>query len=192
MEVLGLELEEVRLTPTLAKVAITVDGQPTVVRTRNKPSNKKYAPKTHYPPAPVSPGFVYQDRGFWQVRWREHGHIYRAGLATKDEAVAQNCLRILREEGPEALRDEVRKRKRIGASVYYDGSRGKRSFYLLSYDEESLARVKQKLYTQDRANAEAILEARKRGDLSEVSDRISANIQEWDERAPAQKAARHG
>jgi hypothetical protein len=98
------------------------------------PSDNKYAPKTRPALAPRTEGFIYQDRGFWSLRWRELGQKMRTGLGTQVASEARELLQLFRDEGVDALKVEVRKRKRTGCSMYreHDG----RYWKIMMWDEK--------------------------------------------------------
>ncbi len=113
---------------------------------------KKLAPKSRPAPAARTDGFIFQDRGFWFLRWSEHGLTRRLGLCTKDEAEARKTHRVFVEQGEEAARALVLERKRRGTSLWE--SRG--WWYLTAWNESKTARVKIPLYTRDKTEAEAL------------------------------------
>jgi len=129
------------------------------------------APKSRLPPKPITDGFLFQDKGFWNLGWNENGQRKRAGLGgTKDEAEAKELLEIFRTRGPQALKDEVRIRKRDGVSLV--NNKASRPFYMVAWNDDRTARIKVYLGTHDRDEAEAIRALWRAGRIDEARERI--------------------
>lgn len=123
-------------------------------------------------PAVISPGFIFQDKGFWTLRWREHGAKQRMGLSTTDKEVAEECLRIFRAEGPLAVQKHVQARKRKALSVYFDTPRD--MFTLVRRDGDRTRRARKALYTNDRTEAQKLLELFQEGRIRVAEKQIEA------------------
>ena len=117
--------------------------------------NGKFVPghtRSDYTPHGTSPGFVFQDRGFWNASWTQDRKKVRLGLCCKEESAAKKLLEILRTQGPEALRDEVRKRKRNAMTLYKE--RASSLWALRRWNEDRTARLTVKLSTSSLEHAE--------------------------------------
>ncbi len=137
---------------------------------RVKYGKKKYNPKSRPTPVARSDGFLFQDRGFWVLMWREHGVKRRLGLSTKDEAEAKETHRIFLEEGEEAARRDVLQRKRQGASIWQN--RESQWWYLSAWNPDKTQKIKYALKTTDQAAAERMKALFVAGDLKAFEQAI--------------------
>lgn len=63
-------------------------------------------------------GYIFEDKGFWNLGWRAHDKKQRFGLCTQDKAVAEEMHRLFLSHGIEAVRNAVRQRKRAGVTLF--------------------------------------------------------------------------
>ena len=125
----------------------------------------RYRPNSRPAPAARTEGFIFQDKGFWFLMWREHGQKRRLGLCTKDEAEARETHRIFLAQGEEAARADVLARKRSAASIWRN--RQSRWWYLTAWNDAKTDKVKYALGTKDEEKAKRMLELFKAGKRKE-------------------------
>jgi DNA repair protein RadD len=150
---------------------------------RVRQGQAKYNPKSRPAPAVRTVGSLFQDKGFWFAQWSELGKKYRMGLCTKDRAVAEETRAILRDEGPDAMRAEVLKRKRSGASIWRKQGKttGPGIYYMKAWNDERTDYVQYTLGTRDKELAERMRDLFSAGKRKEF-DRLCAQNREEIER----------
>ncbi len=159
-----------------------------------KPGNRwvetkhRMAPKQRPMPALITEGFLFEDKGFWNLGYRELGKAKRMGLGgTKNRAQAEELLTLFREKGLAALEERVLQLKRKGASLVTNN--GSRPFYLHTWSEDKRERIKVHLSTRDRARAEAIRDLWLAGKLEQARALIAENERAMSDDTRARRSA---
>lgn len=167
-EVLDLDLELVAAVRPMAK-----EPPPKIPRPAPSGPRNAWFERGH---SPITAGFVYESKGYWNLAWNSHGKRQRIGLATKEREVAEQMLEVFRQHGPEATRSAVRQRKIMEFAIYRDGRGTWRLWYY--EDADRTKRARRSLYTEDEAEAQTILELFQRRCDAEAEQRIAANYRQ--------------
>jgi DNA repair protein RadD len=138
----------------------------------------KFTPKrgAGRPPVERTEGFLFQDRGFWQLSWRERGKKLRTGLATRNEAEAQELLAYFRKHGPNELKEEVRMRRRYACCLDTRTDVKNKNFAIVTWNGDKTKMVRTSIGTDNLEEAQELLELYKAKKFEEFDRRVEANL----------------